>query len=353
MLSSQERVSLAIQRKEADRVPVFDQPWKKTVERWHREGLPEDQTPGEYFRWDMRCFTFDNTLQLESTVLEETDDYVINTDKNGTMWKRDKRTWGVGILGYTITTRDDWEEHKPRMTWNETRVDWSTEGKKYEQARSQGLYCCPLFVTGFTRLCNMLGPERAMIAMVEDPEWVRDILMTEGQLTVVVIEEMFARGFDFDGIWWGDDLGYKHRAFFSRRMYRELLMPAHKLICDCTMSRGKQVLLHSDGNVNELLPLLIEIGVECLQPVDVKAGMDLLKLKKEYGDRLALFGGIDARAMADPDPAVIEHEIATKVPVAKKGGGYLFHSDHSVPDKVSFQRFSRIMELAREYGSFC
>jgi uroporphyrinogen decarboxylase len=80
--------------------------------------------------------------------------------------------------------------------------------------------------------------------------------------------------------------------------------------------------------------------------------MDLIQMKKEFGDRLCLVGGIDARAMADPNPARIEHEISAKVPVAKKGGGYIFHSDHSIPDNVSFEQYKRVVELAREYGSY-
>ena len=161
-----------------------------------------------------------------------------------------------------------------------------------------------------------------------------------------------SRGMDFDAGWIADDLGYKNGAFFSPAMYREMLMPAHKMVCDCFKSRGKAMLMHSDGNVKELIPLFMEMGIDCLQPLEVKAGMDLVELKKQYGHRLSLFGGIDARAMADSNPAIIEREIAIKVPFAKQGGGYLFHSDHSVPDNVSFQQYCRVMELALEYGRF-
>jgi len=73
-------------------------------------------------------------------------------------------------------------------------------------------------------------------------------------------------------------------------------------------------------------------------------------LKKEYGDVLAFMGGIDVRKMAHPDPAVIEEEIRSKITFAKKGGGYIYHSDHSVPDDVSFERFKFIRELVLKYG---
>jgi uroporphyrinogen decarboxylase len=80
--------------------------------------------------------------------------------------------------------------------------------------------------------------------------------------------------------------------------------------------------------------------------------MDLPELKREYGDSLAFMGGIDVRAMANPDPRLIEEEISTKIPIAKEGGGYIYHSDHSVPNNVSFQQYCRVIELVKEYGSY-
>ena len=90
-----------------------------------------------------------------------------------------------------------------------------------------------------------------------------------------------------------------------------------------------------------------------MNPIETKAGMDLVELKQEYGDQLALFGGIDVRAMADPDPSVIEEEIKRKVPVAMKGGGYIYDSDaDGVGHDVSFQQYKRVIELVLKYGTF-
>jgi uroporphyrinogen decarboxylase len=178
------------------------------------------------------------------------------------------------------------------------------------------------------------------------------MFMTDAQLCVAIAEEMMGRGCDFHAGWIFDDLGFKHKMFFSPAAYRELLMPAHKLICDCFKSRGIPMILHSCGYAMEYVPLLIEVGFDCLQPLEVKAGNDLVALKRQYGDRLAFMGGIDVRMMASPNPEDILREISTKLPVAKEGGGYIYHSDHSVPDNVSFEQYCRVMELVREYGGF-
>ncbi|MFH0792910.1 MAG: uroporphyrinogen decarboxylase family protein, partial [bacterium] len=159
-------------------------------------------------------------------------------------------------------------------------------------------------------------------------------------------------GYEFDGAFIYDDLGYRNGPFFSPATYRELLFPQHKRLCDFLHSKGWKIILHSCGNVNLHIPALIEAGFDCLQPLEVKAGMDLIQLKKDYGEVLAFMGGIDVRAMAHPDPAVIEEEIRTKFAFAKKGGGYLYHSDHSVPDNVSFGQYKRVCELIRLHGAY-
>ena len=352
-MTSQERVLLALEHQEADRIPVHDSPWGTTEQRWHEEGLPEGTSSAKHFGFEFWGYWGDNSMQLEREVIEETDEYVIATGPSGATVKNWKgRTSTPELVDFTITTREIWEEHKPRLAWNESRVDWEGVRNAYDDARAQGMFCYLGWGPGFTKTCDMVGPERVLMAMVEDPEWVQDMFLADARLCVTIAEEMLGRGFDFDAGWIFDDLGFKHKGFFSPAMYHELLMPAQKMICDVLKSRGKPMILHSCGYVTEFVPLFMEAGFDCLQPLEVKAGNDLVGLKQTYGDRLAFMGGIDVRAMADPDPGVIEREIASKIPLAKQGGGYIFHSDHSVPDNVSFQQYCRVMELVAHYGKY-
>jgi hypothetical protein len=80
--------------------------------------------------------------------------------------------------------------------------------------------------------------------------------------------------------------------------------------------------------------------------------MDLIELKGKYGDKLSFMGGIDTRLMSDPDKTKIEQEIKTKIEVAKKNGGYIYHSDHSIPNIVSFQDYCLVMKLVKKYGVY-
>jgi uroporphyrinogen decarboxylase len=98
------------------------------------------------------------------------------------------------------------------------------------------------------------------------------------------------------------------------------------------------------------LPDIIETGIDALNPLEVKAGMDAFQIKKDHGEKLVLHGGIDAVKWPDTE-AVIE-EIRTKVPVLKQNGGYIFSSDHSIPNNVTLENMKRIVAEAKRYGSY-
>jgi len=352
-MTSQERVLLALQHKEADRVAIHDAPWGTTIERWHQEGLPEDQSPAEYFGYEFAGVGADTSLQLPSETLEETEEYTIVRNANGALrrnWKH--RTSTPEMIEFTVTNREKWEELKPRMQMNDTRVGWANARKAQETARAQGKFFYYSGVIGYDKTQGIVGSERLLMAMITDPDWVKDLFMTGAQLLIDAAEEMMGRGFTFDAAFLYDDLGYRNASFFSPQMYRELLFPAHRLAFQFFRSKGLPVLLHSCGRTSGLVPQLIEAGLSCLQPLEVKAGMDLIQLKRDYGDQLAFMGGIDVRKMAAQDPAEIEGEIRTKFEVAMKGGGYIYHSDHSVPDNVSFAQYKRVMELVHHYGRY-
>lgn len=352
-MTSQERVLLALDHKEADRVAIHDAPWGTTIERWHREGLPEDQSPAEYFGYEFASVGADTSFQLPSETVEETEEYTLVRNGNGALrrnWKH--RTSTPEMIEFTVTSREKWEELKPRMQMNDTRVDWENARKTQEAARTHGKFFCYSGAIGYDKTQGIVGSERLLMAMITDPDWVKDMFMTGAQVLIDAAEEMMGKGFTFDAAFLYDDMGYRNASLFSPQMYRELLFPAHRMAFQFFRGKGLPVLLHSCGRVSGLVPQLIEAGLSCLQPLEVKAGMDLIQLKKDCGDRLAFMGGIDVRKMAAQDPAEIEEEIRTKFEVAMKDGGYIYHSDHSVPDNVSFAQYKRVMELVHHYGRY-
>ncbi|MBM4041098.1 MAG: hypothetical protein FJ290_21570 [Planctomycetes bacterium] len=288
--------------------------------------------------------------------LEETDEYVVQRGSNGAVHRNWKgKTSTPELVDFTVKTRRDWDERKAALKYDETRLNWENVKKTHDNARAKGLFLT--FGGGIGYDLNsgsLLGPVGLLTAIAEQPDWVAEIFMMQADLAVQIVEELFARGIDFDAAFYYDDLGYKNGLFFSPRAYRELLQPAHRRYLEPFKRRGLPCILHSCGNVTELVPDLLDSGWTCLQPLEVKAGMDLLALKKKYGDVLAFMGGIDVRKMAaaDKHPKALEDEIRTKVGTAKKGGGYIYHSDHSVPDNVSFASYQRVIELVHKHGAY-
>ncbi len=378
-MTARERVLVALNHEEADRVPIHDGPWVSAIERWHDEGLPREVNPAEYFDFELVGFGADTSPQLPIDTVEENEEYIIRTTEYGGL-RRDHKDYSSTpeIIDYPCKSRDDWERLKGRLTPDPDRVDWegawlagTAEDDRGEesvlemgrrdrrlglpgcrQAREAGRFTYYGHAFGYDKMQSYVASEQLLMAIATDPDWVRDMYETDATLAIEMHEMMKEGGFEFDGAWILCDLGYRNGLLFSPHHYDEQLRPTFRRLVDYFHSEGLPVLLHTCGCVTELVPRFIEDGLDCLQPLEVKAGMDLLELKEEFGDEIALFGGIDVRAMADPDPAVIEEEIASKIPIAKQGGGYLYHSDHSVPNNVSFAQYCRVLDLVRQHGAY-
>jgi len=352
-MDSRERVSKALRHEEPDRVPIQDSPWGATIDRWHREGLPAGVSPAEYFGYEMVNIGADTSPRFPVAVLEKTDEYIVQRTATGAINKnwRDYTTTPE-LVDRPIKTRRDWDKIKERLTPDYTRVDWVSARNTYNLARSEGKFICYSGGYGYDILQGYMRSDQLLMALATDPDWVREMIMTLATLTVEMARMMIENGFEFDGFFNFNDMGYRNALLFSPETYRRTHKEADSMVYSFFHEHGMFTILHSCGRVEEIIPELIEVGLDCLQPLEVKAGMDVRELKRKYGDRLAFMGGIDVRLMADPDPSKIEEEIKSKLEVAKEGGGYIYHSDHSVPNNVSFQQYKRVIELVHKYGQY-
>ena len=352
-MTSHERFARMFEHKEADRVPIIDGPWGATIERWHREGMPEDADWVEFFGTDRTSgIGADITPRYEEKVVEETDEYIVQTTKWGVTQKNWKHAASTPeYLGFTVVDRESWERAKERMEPTRDRIDWDHLKKNYPIWRERGDWISGHFWFGFdVTHAGMVGTERLLMAIMTDPEWCMDIFNFTLDLSMTMMQMVWDEGYTFDSVFWCDDLGYKNNTFFSVDTFREVLLPAQRRAVEWAHAKGIYAHLHSCGNVMPYVPDFVDIGIDALNPLEVKAGMDALGLKKQYGDRLLLHGGINAVLWDDID--AIEAEMRKVVPALKEGGGYIFSSDHSVPSSVSLENFRRIVELAKELGSY-
>ncbi len=352
-MTSHERFKRMYEHRQADRVPIIDGPWAATIERWRREGMPAGADWAEFFGVDRVVGMHpDNSPRYEEKAIEETDEYRIHTTK----WGQTIRQWTHAggtpeFLECTVVDRTSWHAAKKRMTPTRDRIDWDSLQRNYRRWRERGHWIDGSLWFGFDVTHSwMVGTERLLVALIDDPDWCVDMFNTELDLDLALMDMLWEAGHTVDSISWPDDLGYKHSQFMSLEMYRQLLKPVHRRACDWARARGVYVHLHSCGDVNPLVGEFIDIGVDALNPLEVKAGMDPVALKAKYGDRLLLHGGINAVLWDDRD--AIEAEMRKVVPALKENGGYVFSSDPSFPSSVSLADFRHIVDLAKELGSY-
>lgn len=352
-MTSRERFARMYAHREADRVPIIDHPWGATIERWRREGMPADRDYVDYFGLDrVSGIHADNSPRYEAKTLEETDEYRIHTTSWGATLKNWKHAASTPeFLGFTIVDRASWEQAKSRMRPTRDRIDWTHLQTHYARWRREGHWIHAGLWFGFDVTHSwIVGTERLLYALVENPDWCRDMFAHELETQLTLLDMVWEAGYEFDCIGWPDDMGYKGTQFFSLDMYRELVRPFHQRAIEWAHAKGVKAHLHSCGNINPFVPELVAIGLDSLNPLEVKAGMDPVHLKKTYGRDLVLHGGINAVLWDHPD--LIRAEMERVVPAMKEGGGYIFSSDHSVPSSVSLEDFRQIVALAKTLGSY-
>ena len=353
-LTTRERMLRTYRHQEIDRILMVDSAWAGTVNRWYREGMPKDVDWQDYFGFDkIAKIRPDNSPRYPYTVIEETDRYKIITTDWGQTIKHFKQLDSTPeVLDSYYCSSERWEEAKAKMlTYYEDRIPWDNLKQNYAKWKAEGRFMQLVLWFGFdVTHSHMVGTENVLVGMYDEPEWITDMFDTYLEASLGLAQKILDAGYEFDGIFWPDDMGYKNSPFFSPAMYRELLKPYHKKAIDWAHERGMVTELHSCGYIDPLIPDLVDIGLEMLNPLEIKAGMDPFRLKSLYGDKLAFHGGINAQLWDNIE--LVKAEMERIIPIMKEGGGYVFASDHSIPNSVSFETMKQISELAHRLGKY-
>jgi len=353
-MTSKERILRTFRRQEVDHIPMVDYPWATTAARWVKEGMPANVDWRDYFGFDkIAQVKADNSPRYPRIVYEENDEYVIQTTSFGRKEKVFRNlTTTPEPLEFYYNTSKRWEEAKAKiLEFHEDRIPWKTLEKNYPIWKKEGRFLELGLWFGFdVTHSGLVGTEDLLIAMYEEPEWVTDMFDTYLTVSLDLAQRILDAGYAFDSIFWWDDMGYKGSPFFSPAAYRELLKPFHKRAVDWAHERGMLAELHSCGFIEPMIPDLVDIGVDMLNPIEVKAGMDPKRLKENWGDKLAFHGGINAQIWDQPE--LVRAEMEKIIPIMKEGGGYMFASDHSIPDSVSLENMRIISDLAHKLGKY-
>lgn len=359
-MTSRERMTLLLRRELPDRMGLYEHFWGETLgaEGWQREGYPEGANAFDFFGMDMEPAGGGlNAAPLKDFSETMAEDEETQTIKNGRgailrVWKNKSGT--PQHVGFTIDTPEKWREHaEPLRVLDRSRYDAETTVKELARVREAGRFAiwgCLIFIE---ILRGTLGDVTWMMAALDDPDWIRDVNQTNLDFFRTHYEAMFADCGKPDGMFLYDDAGFTNGLFVSPDTMRELILPYWKELVGFFHDHGLPVILHTCGGITKALPLIVEAGFDCLQPMEAKAGCNVVEYAQEYRDRLCFMGNMDVTVLNTNDRDKVRAEVVGKLWALKDlGAAYVFHSDHSIPPDVRYETYCYALELLAEEGKY-
>jgi len=369
-LKKLQRMNKTLKHEEADRVPVSDFFWGSFLQRWREElGLDADTDIYTYYDldWIVTIPNMDPHIK-QFEVLEENEEGVI------------VRT------GFEAVIRKKFDDPMPAYVEFDTNTIEKMEAFQFDDPRDDGRYIkggdnqlagvgdgfvrdlppwietvkslhpdFPVYGSvceGHESLWRILGSDNVLLWIGLYPDELGRFIDRVHDFNLGLAEaQIKAADGLLDGmVIWGD-VAYRRDLLFSPEYWRSHFKPGVKALVELCHSHGLPVIYHGCGNVAKIFEDYIEIGVDAYNPLEAKAGLNVVNLRREYGHRIGFCGNMDVMEWADEPMDKLEEIVLTKLNAAK-GGGYIFQSDHSVPNSVSGERYDYVVNLLREKGVY-
>ena len=364
-MNGRERFLGVMKFEKVDKIPNYEVGvWGQTIDRWEAEGLPAHTVSWDWFTG---CPTFnldpkeyipiqcDMMPWFTPEVLEHTERYDIIRGSNGIVSKtlNDGMSHGTRAsmdqyLSYPVETPQDWQEMKKRydpnnyMRYPPYWELFNLEGWKHRtHPLILGRNCS---TKGYYWRCReWLGTENLSYAWYDYPEMMHDMCELITEFTIAVCDPILQK-ITPDFIFINEDMAMKSGPLLSPKTYKEFIFPEMKRLVDYFKGKGVPfVIVDTDGNSEPLMPLLFDAGVDGIFPIErASDNQDPIALRKKYGKKLTIFGGVDKRELTK-DYAAIDKHLRELIPVVEQGG--IFPGvDHTVPPDVSLDNFKHYME---------
>jgi len=318
-----------------------EQSWREDHIELHRR-LPLDIVTFPMATWEMPPETDDPPpRRIDGTTWE---------DKYGRIFKLSDATRDITcihdpVLDARTFTVDEFRAAPPAPRRDPS--SWAILDAVVQALKADKYICGP---SGGSIGMLLLGSlERGLIEIADQPEVVR-------AATAAAVErenaddDVFIHP-DSDAVLWADDLGHKTGPFLRPGLFRELFLEANKAraerVHDCF---GKKILQHCCGDVNLFLPFFLEIGLDAYQSIQPTANMDICRIKREYGDRLTLWGGVAVEHLCGGTPEDIRADIRRAMACAKPGGRFILGSSHSIAVGTKYENFLALLD---EHAKTC
>ncbi len=367
-MNARERFIATLKFQKTDRPFRWEAPavWPATIKEWYKEGLPKNITCSnitdsevyDYFKMDkLSWLPFEGGWigdpyypMFEKIILEDDGEHQVLMDTDGIMKKiksDDPDTSMPQFLKFPVECREDYEKKilcrydytsKERFpsNWNELLVEYS-----------QRDYPLGMFIIGpFGHFRNLMGDEGLMYMFNDDPDFVHTI-MTNWKNFYLGFIKLVCKDVipDFVMIW--EDMCYRSGPLISPEFYKEFMSPYLKEVISLMKEKGIEgIIVDNDGDCNKMLPIYIDSGANAFYPFEVQSGMDIVKIRKQYGNKFAIIGGLDKKTLSISEAAIRE-EVDKKAPFLLSQGGFFPMLDHSVPTNITLKMFNYFLDYIR------
>jgi len=339
-MNSYERVIAALERRQPDRVPYME----SVID----ERLIQALVPGcDYFQFN-EWLGMDSVGQNRSSWSRDNVEYI---DKEKGLF-RDK--WGVirafgpestpAPVEGPIKRPEDLKSYRPPdpeapdVLGSIPEIVARFKGRKVITALGRDAFFNPAFLRG---MANFLTD------MIENPTLVHELIEVTLSHDIRAMQRVIQAGVDV--IIFGDDYADKNSPLMSPRHFKEFILPGLKRCVDAAHAAGAYVIKHTDGNIMPIIDMIIDTGIDGLNPIEPAAGMDIGHLKQRYGHRVALIGNIDCGYLLSQAPEDEVRRVTREtIRAAAPGGGYCLSSSNSIHSSVKPENFMAMIETWRE-----
>lgn len=365
-----DRMNKALNHEEPDRIPISDFFWGSFIKRWQEElNLPEGANPYDYYDldWSVTMPNMDPKIQSFETIKEDEKEVIVKTGFLTTMCKKfdfpmpefmswdtdsieklealefddpfDRRRYFESGDNQIAGVGDGFQRNSP--PWIETVKDLRPNFPVYGSM----IECSEC-------LTRLIGQENTLFWMGMYPEQFGEQINRIGQFYVDCMKAQIeaANGLLDGMVIWGD-VAYKQTMLFDPEYWRTYFKPWVKGMIEECHKNNLPVIYHGCGNVELIFEDFIEMGLDAYNPLEAKASMDAVELKRKFGDKIGYGGNSNIQVWESGDKELIRKEVLRKLN-AGKGGGFIFQSDHSVTSEVSGHIYDYIVELVRKYGQY-
>lgn len=319
-------------------------------EEWRQQGASDDEI-------DLTAFDFDfvpivrvgqtGARGLPTAVIEDTHEYRIETDYLGRHVKLMKQTATIPLpIDFPVKTMDDWLKFRPMFQFDPSRISWD-EVEAARKAQSEGALVVAKIPGAFDTPRELMGEENACLAYYDDPELMADIIQTISDCAYQVLARISEK-ITIDQLSVHEDFAGRSGPLTGPAQVQSLFHPYYRRIWDMLSARGARIFQQdSDGNINPVIDALLDCGLTCLFPMEPAAGMDIVELRKKYGRRLRMAGGIDKHVLRQSKSA-IDAELEYKLQPLMREGGVVFGLDHRIPNGTPLENYRYYVGRARE-----